>query len=318
MGKQEDIDALIVRHLTGDLSADEESLFEALLSSDESFAEAYRATEAAWDAASDAALVGAVEARKSDAWRSVEQQTVGRRRVGLRGWAMRVAAVVVPLIAFAALSVTAFRGERALEYAAAGAADTISLPDGSDVILYEGSSLRYYADAKGRHAELDGMARFHVTHDASNPFSVNASDAQVRVLGTTFTVENWAEQSRVRTTVTEGRVAMSAGKSIVLMTAGEGAEWSHGKLVKSASGQGRTDLARKSIEFNGANLEQVVSELLTCYHETLRGVAYECGSDSSLVTTSFEAQPLEEVLGELSMHFDKKFSVRNGYLTISD
>lgn len=269
----------------------------------------------------DLATAVRIEARKPDAWHDIEARTGCRGFVGARTpmWrrALRVAAVMVPL-AFA-LILTHKGGDIATTtYYAVGQADTFALPDGSTVVLGKGSELAFANGDGQREARLSGIALFRVRHDEASPFVVNAEEAQVRVLGTTFSVEHWPGEERVRTRVEQGHVRMSAGEGDVDLLTGEEATWAGGKLTKQTSAVRGISIDSRSMTFRSASLSQVVEELKTCYHGELKGVRMDCSDDSVLITTCFSDQTLESVVEELNMHFDKKLTLSNGYLTISD
>ncbi|MED5543971.1 FecR family protein [Novosphingobium decolorationis] len=84
----------------------------------------------------------------------------------------------------------------------------ITLPDGSQVTLAPASTLEVrFADAQRRVALTRGEAFFEVVHDASRPFTVEAGQSRVRVLGTKFDV-NFTDQS-VRVAVLQGKVEVA-------------------------------------------------------------------------------------------------------------
>lgn len=264
------------------------------------------------------------EADKACAWQSVWSRAKAKRQADKKTgkvvpmWARmaRIAAVLIPAIVATVLIARSGEPDYTL-YAATSAADTIQLADGSTVVLGQGSELEFRQTADGREAKLRGIALFKVQHDEKAPFSIDATNATVRVLGTTFSVEHWPGEERVRTRVEQGLVSMSAGGDEVRLRAGEEAVWTGSELAKAASAS-RIAIGSRSMEFRSASLRQVVDEMLTCYHGELRGVSFNCSEDSVVITTSFMNQSLESVVEELNMHFDKKIVLHNGYLTISD
>lgn len=267
------------------------------------------------------------EKEKERAWRRIwsrAKPAAEPRRWSIRRpatWSVmaRVAAVVVPLLVMTVfVARVGMGGADFTHYAAAASADTIQLADGSTVILGKGSELDFRMTKSGREARLCGIALFRVRHDEGSPFTVDASNAEVRVLGTTFSVEHWPGEERVRTRVEQGLVSMSAKSDEVKIKAGEEAIWTGESLTKSASAAGVITIDARRMEFRSASLRQVVDEMLTCYHGELRGVRFEASEDTILITTSFVDQSLESVVDELNLHFDKKLALHNGYLTISD
>ena len=134
---------------------------------------------------------------------------------------MRVAAVAVLLLGGVLVWRSAReRGEGGLPpvvgplafQTAPGASDSVLLPDGTRVLLGPGSRLDaaagYGDDA--REVRLSGIALFEVVHDDARPFTVQAGRANVRDLGTVFTVSG-GEGGEVRVVVTEGTVALGDG-----------------------------------------------------------------------------------------------------------
>jgi transmembrane sensor len=81
----------------------------------------------------------------------------------------------------------------------------ITLVDGSVVDLNAETRLIVRFARRERHVELgDGQAIFDVAHDASRPFTIEASGRAVRVLGTQFDVRN--RSGEVTVSVARGRV----------------------------------------------------------------------------------------------------------------
>lgn len=89
-----------------------------------------------------------------------------------------------------------------------GVRDSVVLADGSRVVLAPGSRLTVAADfATTRVVDLDGAAFFSVKHDAAHPFTVRSNGAEIRDVGTAFSVTGGGT-GQVRVAVTEGVVAL--------------------------------------------------------------------------------------------------------------
>ncbi len=96
--------------------------------------------------------------------------------------------------------VTVPRGERA----------RFRLPDGTEVLLGAGSTLRHpraFAD-RSRDVTLEGEAYFTVEHDERRPFRVRAGDLIATDLGTEFLVRAYPENGGARVVVRSGTVAV--------------------------------------------------------------------------------------------------------------
>lgn len=87
----------------------------------------------------------------------------------------------------------------------------VILPDGTTVWLNAATSLRYPTafDGRARVVTLKGEAYFEVAKDPQQPFRVQIDDrATVEVLGTSFNIHAYSDESPVSTTLLEGKVAM--------------------------------------------------------------------------------------------------------------
>lgn len=127
-------------------------------------------------------------------------------------------AAAAGLVAVAALSVFRDRASdvsTATEYqTAVGQRDSVQLPDGSTVVLAPGSRLTVAASFAGgaREVTLDGAAYFDVHHDDARPFTVHAAGADIRDIGTAFSVKT-TRDGQVSVAVTHGIVALSAASA---------------------------------------------------------------------------------------------------------
>lgn len=84
------------------------------------------------------------------------------------------------------------------------------LPDGSEVTLAPQSELRFSKsfDGSQREVYLEGEAFFNVSHDATRPFLVYASQVVTKVLGTSFTVKAVRDEKNITVAVRTGKVSV--------------------------------------------------------------------------------------------------------------
>lgn len=90
---------------------------------------------------------------------------------------------------------------------------TIYLPDGSTVILNEGSKLNYPAAFNGRIREvyLSGEGYFDIKHNPKLPFLVHSGKLIIKVLGTAFDIKAYPGDESIQVTVTRGKVQVMKG-----------------------------------------------------------------------------------------------------------
>lgn len=89
---------------------------------------------------------------------------------------------------------------------------TIILSDGTAIVLRAHTSLEYPStfSSDSREVFLRGEAFFEVAHDATRPFLVHADKIVTRVLGTSFSVRNYPEETDVVVQVKTGKVSVFA------------------------------------------------------------------------------------------------------------
>jgi transmembrane sensor len=91
---------------------------------------------------------------------------------------------------------------------------SITLPDGSTVVLEKNSQIRFDKDFKGttRTVYLTGEALFDVVKNPNKPFIVYAGDLVTKVLGTSFRIKALDKAANVTVNVIRGRVSVFANK----------------------------------------------------------------------------------------------------------
>ncbi len=261
-----------------------------------------------------------LESRKESVWNVVEQSkehkviSMNNLRILLR-----VAAVFVPLIIVGLIWQYNVKAPEVVVYTTTTERDTVTLDDGTTVIMNVNSELRYAQSSTKRSVELEGMAYFDVARDESKPFVIVAGEGEVTVLGTKFTVENIEDRERICVSVNEGKVKLEVGDHSVQLMANDIALWTEdGHIrVNRKESHDNSSWLNDYITLSDASLDDVMDKLLRHYPEII-GVKDESQPDTIRVTTTFDSQSLSSVLDELTIHFGKKIELDNGYLIISN
>ncbi|PUZ20991.1 DUF4974 domain-containing protein [Chitinophaga costaii] len=148
----------------------------------------------------------------------------------------------------------------------------LQLPDGSKVWLNAASTVRYpttFTD-KERRVELEGEAYFEVAKNASRPFIVKLNDATaVEVLGTSFNINAYKNETAIKTTLLEGAVRLQAYQQVQTLTPGQQASISLARQQMKVISNVDIDhvMAWKNglFDFNDASLEEVMRQLERWY-----------------------------------------------------
>ncbi len=90
------------------------------------------------------------------------------------------------------------------------------LPDGSQVVLFKNSEIRYQEPfaANRRDINLVGKATFKVAKDAARPFTVFSSDLATTAIGTHFTVTAYAQFKHFSVRLNEGKVVVRSANLV--------------------------------------------------------------------------------------------------------
>ncbi len=93
-----------------------------------------------------------------------------------------------------------------------GATHRVVLEDGTSIVLYPESELEFpeFFGSKERSVKLIGEGYFDVTKDASRPFTVKTGSASVTVLGTSFNIRAYENESVTETVLVTGKVLMNS------------------------------------------------------------------------------------------------------------
>ncbi|MCC6244538.1 MAG: FecR domain-containing protein [Gemmatimonadaceae bacterium] len=175
-----------------------------------------------------------------------------------------------------------------------GQRDSIVLSDGTRVVLAPGSRLTVAAgyDAGDRSVTLDGAAYFDVIHDDAHPFTVKAGAAEIRDVGTAFTVKT-DDGGRVAVAVTHGIVTMrgvtSSAPAAVELQAGDRAVLTDGAVAvaRGTVTDDETTWTRGQLSYRDASLSEVQADLRRWY-----GIELQVPDEKlAALTVTMPAQP---------------------------
>lgn len=284
---------LIAKYLSGNIeTADREKLLAWVAENQANQAQFDEITQL-WGAsgAYDDAFTPPNETKIESAWQALEQKiaqpapTAKIRYLSFGKVLLRAAAVVLVLItaaywiwkpdseADAFVAVNTGAGER----------KEITLPDGSIVWMNELSRLEYRSDFTKRQVTLDGEAFFEVRKADGKTFTIQSGEALTTVLGTSFNVRAYPEESGVEVTVKTGKVelkAAAATENRVLLSPGDAGvfEKSRKQVLKIEKRNDNSDAWKtRSLIFDDTPVTEVILEL-----ERYFEVDIEVGNDAIL------------------------------------
>ena len=185
----------------------------------------------------------------------------------------------------------------------------VQLPDGTEVWLNSQSSLRYPASFEAldeRRVELSGEGYFQVAKDKAHPFIVKSNRQIIKVLGTHFNINSYADEPAAKTTLLEGLIQLngqvmlkpgeqatipaSGGISISQVDVDEAVAWKNGKFI-----------------FADENIESIMRKLERWYNVE---VSYEGAPPTETFTASIgRFDNISKILDKLSYTNNVHFKI---------
>jgi Fe2+-dicitrate sensor, membrane component len=241
----------------------------------------------------------AIDADK--AWREFSaEKGIKQRRFALPHYWQAIAAAILVCVAVSTWYIMdSTREEWLVVMTEQGQVKKLLLPDSSMVVIAGNSTVKYnlIAFKKGsREVEMKGKAFFQVKRDVGSPFSVSTTKTVVRVLGTSFQLDE--KQNSTELYVSAGKVAFLAkdGDGEMILTKGMSAVYQEEDGVIIPNPDDRTNVfswQTKKLHFNNTSLEDVIRDLTDYYQVE---IVNRLDNGNKHLTASFNDLPLEETL----------------------
>lgn len=195
------------------------------------------------------------------------------------------------------------------------------LADGTKIMVNSESVVRYPVNFSGSKREiwLEGEAYFEVARNESQPFIVHLAESDVKVLGTSFNVLAYKDESNTEVTLVEGKVEVKTSGDNEILLPGYQVQIDH---ITSRMENKKVDVALYTawkegvMRFDDLPLERLMLRLSRWYNivfefsqEELKGRLFSGGFK--------KYEELERVLNMIQKINDVKFSVVNDKIVIS-
>ena len=195
------------------------------------------------------------------------------------------------------------------------------LSDGTQIWLSPESKIIYQQNfgEKNRTVKLIGEGYFEVVKNSEKPFIVRTHGADVTVLGTSFNVEAYPDEDRIKTTLVRGAVELSSEK------------------LKNKVSLAPGDLFVLDLKNNSATVEKVNTEIYRLVKDGLlifkrNNLSEVCkklerwfmvpieydeqGNQDLLFTAKFEDESIEQILKIVSETIPINYQIRNDQIII--
>ena len=244
---------LIAGKLNGELDAIEEKIFESWLSKTGN-RQVYEQSEKLHEQIQQTKFIDQIDTEKD--WRKVDQKSWITKRIyrEITPWLGYAAIFLLALFIGSLLGRKGYFNsskEMCSVTVPYGQTSVVTLPDSSKVWLNSGAELQYRKAFNDRKREvwISGEAFFEVAHQHEKPFRVKNAKGIIEVLGTSFNVESYDDDSIISVTLEEGRVQFKN---------------TEGKLLKTLKPSQQVTL---DVSTNQIEVKEVKTGLLTSWKE---------------------------------------------------
>lgn len=184
------------------------------------------------------------------------------------------------------------------------------LADGSTVHLNAYSKLRFPQTFTGKLRDvelLEGEAHFEVTHNPQKPFIVRSGKLSTKVLGTSFNIEIYPNESALKVSLIRGKIAVHHDELPARLDEilSPGQTLSYDRLSKKTS-VGATSVSNvaawkeNSLVFNDLRLSDALDKA-SRYYGTDIEVAKDVDLTEKHITGEYRQQTIDEVLSAILM-----------------
>ncbi|RYJ36683.1 Anti-FecI sigma factor FecR [Flavobacterium anhuiense] len=198
----------------------------------------------------------------------------------------------------------------------------IKLSDGTKIWLNAGSVLKYPKEFKGdtREVYLSGEAFFDVAKDKKHPFIIHTNKMDTKVLGTSFNVQAYPDQTtqevsvatgrvNVKSTVTEENVYVTPGQKVVFKSQDNKLQAFKDIPVNTIS------LWRKNIMvFEETPLSEVVATINRNYNVSIE--VKNKNLNALKISAYFKELPVDQVIGLVCNIINAEYRIDSGVYKI--
>jgi transmembrane sensor len=313
--EQEAADAFVQR-LTGEWTAQDQTVLEARLDQDLAYADAYRRVAESW-----AALDTHAEAPELMAYR--EEAISYARRTSARRWLRpnlyargrwRVAAAILGVMVTSAVvwQFSPYGYSPGRYRTGIGEQRIVELEDHTRIALDAATRLQVRYSDDARVVQLkEGQAQFSVAKDPARPFKVRVGEHTIVALGTVFTVE-YVDQE-VHVAMMEGRVAVIADQAAPTPSAATRPKSTHGQDPSIA--ENRTEPSNTAVR---GTIELSAGEELRVHGDGLATVIPEADLKAATAWREgkviFRGETLEQAIRRLNRYSHVRIEIADASL----
>lgn len=198
----------------------------------------------------------------------------------------------------------------------------MTLADGTAIWLNSGSTMQYDSNfgVENRTLTLNGEAYLEVARDENLPFVINAGKVEVKVLGTVFNVNAYAENEEITVSLYEGAVQLGTQteQHKTILKPNETASYDVVTGITTVTA-GMNNTASEWIEnkivFNGENMQQVARILERSFDVEIR-ILDEDLKNTSFVGDFVRNESIDEIFKIMSSSQKFRYTIKDNVIEI--
>ena len=319
LGKQHIDEELVIRYVVGETDGEESAQVEAWIDQSKVNRQSYEQLLKLWSTADPPGKVTPASVDVDTAWKKLRsriyqyeeiQHKYKVKRRSLSFYVVRAAAIIIlGMIVYTTFNYL-FQRPDIIQISSNDT--TISnnlLPDGTVISLNQQTAIEYQENftEDERKVKLNGEAYFDVQPDAARPFIVEANEAIITVLGTSFNVKALPSEAAVEVLVAEGSVELAnpdRTQATILQIGEKGLFLKETNEVKKETEFDAEALfwLNKTLLFRDTKLSMVFNTLQRLYD-----VKISVDNDATLnckLTAKFSNETIENIIDHISTIFN--------------
>lgn len=303
------IDLLVHKKVTNQITKEESLLLEQLIASDKAIKADAENVISAWDAS--LSIDNDVQFDSRKAFNQFLEKTKSQAPIvplqkakvfSIKRIMYAAAMITVAFFAFSLLFKT-----NNTTISSDSTSFTAVLPEGSEIKLAPHSSIQYDKSefGKERRVVLTGNGIIHVTKTGA-PFIVQGKNFEVQVMGTTFYVASNGNKDNVR--VLEGKVEVRNQTSKIQITDKQGVSIDGTHLTKSDNVD-FSDLGwqNDNMEYNNTPLSKVLADIESKFSITIGVKSTDAIRSCTFSSGSLSKLPLNQIIAIMESTYNTKF-----------
>ncbi len=204
---------------------------------------------------------------------------------------------------------------RITQYVAEQEVKNITLEDNSIITLDKEAKINLVSSFENtRDVEVEGRVYFDVSKDKMRPFKIITENGTISVLGTQFVVESDLNSTIVY--LKEGEVSFTHNSRVVQLLPGDAVRSDDQGITKFKVLITNIDSWRSNtLSFEKTKVSDLFQTLSKHFDLELdiknKGFQFDCS-----ISSTYNNMGIKEILDELKLVFDIKYTLKNGRLTI--